>query len=169
MYHHLIMAALLAVSITACGNDSADEPENTMPEGTHQNACDLLGKEQVEMATGLVINNVALKDHGVFSTCNFETDRWEETIGLIYFSGLGTPPSAKSLAEQVRQDLERDGVDYANLEEDGSIGDAAVCYQTDNGNLFTVVAHRGGHRVIISAGSREAASTMARAALSSTK
>jgi len=169
MQHHLIMAALLAVSITACGNDSGDEPTDKIPEGPQRNACDLLGKDQVEMATGLVINNVVLKDHGVFSTCNFETDRWEDTIGLIYFPGLGTPLSAKSLAEQVRQDLERDGMDYANLEEDSSIGDAAVCYQTDDGKLFTIVAHRGGHRVIISAGSREAASTMARAALSSTK
>lgn len=169
MHRHLIMTTLLAISISACSNDAAEEPAKTTSAVTQSKACDLLGKELVEQATGLAINNVVLKDHGVFSTCNFETDRWEDTIGLIYFPGLGTPASATSLAEQIRQDLEKDQVPYSNLEEDSGIGDAAVCYQTDEGKLYTVVAHRGGHRVIISARSRAAASTMASAALSATK
>jgi len=163
------MTALLTISMTACSGDASEETANTAAAATQTNACDLLGKEQVEQATGLVINNVVLKDHGAFSTCNFETDRWEETIGLIYFQGLGTPDSATSLTEQLRSDLERDGVPYTNLLEDNRIGDAAASYQTDEGNLYTVVAQRGGHRVIISARSREAASAMASAALLATK
>jgi len=160
----LLNSILLVTVVTVFGTDASKASSTA-----DRNACDLLSKEQVEQATGLVINNVAFRDHGVFTTCSFETEDWQETIGLIYFPGLGTPANAASLAEQVKQDLEKDQVPYTNLEADSGIGDAAVFYQTDDGKLYTVVAHRGGHRVIISARTRAAASTMAGAALSSTK
>ena len=160
-----LLFVFLAASLAACSNDAPSGSGRVASAATQLSACDLLTKDQVEAASGLAINNVAARDHDVFSTCSFETDDWTKTIGLIYFPGLGSPASAEALAAQIEADLKRDEVDYAGLEPDTSIGDAAVHYQIDDGAMHIIVAHRGGHRVIINASTSEAAATLARQAL----
>jgi hypothetical protein len=166
MKRYLLVLFALA-GVASCGNDATSEavpPASAQAQGS---ACDLLTKEQVEAATGLAIINVSARDSGVFTTCSFETDDWTQTIGLIYFPGLGVPADAASLAAQVEADLQRDQVDYVGLAADDSIGDAAVRYATPDGSMYWVVAHRGGHRVIVNAGSVDAVTALARQALAS--
>jgi len=164
-----VSALFLAVSLAACGNDAPGTPGNVANAQAQKSACELLTSEQVQEASGIAIINVSAQDRGVFTSCSFETDDWTQTIGLIYFPGLGTPASAASLAEQVKADLERDEVEYSSLEPDESIGDAAVRYQAEDGSMHWVVAHRGGNRIIINATTAEAATTLARLALDATE
>ena len=141
----------------------------TAPVQAQPSACDLLTKEQVQQATGLTIINVVSRDRGAFTSCSFETDDWMRTIGLIYFPGLSLPSSAAALSEEVKADLERDEVEYAALETDESIGDAAVRYQVDDGLMHWVVAQRGNHRIIVNAGSDQSVTALARLAISATE
>lgn len=158
-----LLVLLVTTSLASCSNEAGNSSMATSTK-TQRSACDLLTKEQVREATGLSIIKVVPQDRGTFTSCSFETDDWMQTIGLIYFPGLGTPTSAAALAEEVKADLEGDKVDYSGLETDTSIGDAAVRYQMDDGAHY-VIAHRDGHRVIVNGSTGEVATTLARLAL----
>lgn len=164
-----LLALLASAALAACGDDAPGTSNFAASAQAQRSACDLLTKEQVQQATGLAIINVVSRDRGTFTSCSFETDDWMQTIGLIYYPGLGTPASATALADEVKADLERDEVEYSSLEPDESIGDAAVRYQVDDGAMHWVVAHRGDHRVIVSAGGSEAVTALARLALDATE
>lgn len=167
----VVIFCVVMVMAVSCQKGADDAPKGEVHEEkavkAARTACDLITRAEVEKATGITVNNVVLKDRSVFTSCSFEAENWEDTIGVIYYPGLKPAESSAALAADIKGDLERDQAPYGTPEPIEGIGDAAAYYVSHDGQLHTIVAQRGGDRVIIGAKSRAAVTEMVKAALAS--
>ncbi len=132
--------------------------------GDDKGACALLDPQEVSTAIGLPVMNVVERDRGSFTSCSFETDDWMQTAGLIHFPELGAT-TAEKLAAEIRADMDRDGVEYADFGIEAGFDVPAVYYRSPEGDRHTVVVQAGGNRLIISAGTRDAVFSLAQTAV----
>jgi len=133
------------------------------------NACDLVTKEVVEKYSGLKIINVRSKDRGAFTSCTYETDDWQISVGIIYFPGGKLGKNSDKLAEELQKEFERDGAPYKEPKPLADLGDAAVYYEAVDGGFHSIVVlSSSGNvtgRLVVSAPTHKAAFDIARAAL----
>lgn len=126
--------------------------------------CSLLEADTVAEAIGIPVVNVVERVGSRFGSCSFETDDWTQTFGLIFFPGLAAT-SEEALAAEIRTDLDRDGVEYAELTVEAGLGVPAVYYRSPEGDAHTVVLQAGGDRIILTGSNRAAVLSLAQSAL----
>ena len=134
------------------------------------NACDLVTKEVVEKSSGLRITNVTLKDRGVFTSCTYETDNWQVSVGLIYYPGVKADKDSAALAAELQKEFERDKAPYKKPEPLAGLGDAAAYYESLDGSYHAIVVlSSSGNvngRLVVSALTHTATLAVAKAVLS---
>jgi len=108
------------------------------------NACDLITKEMVKKSSGLIITNVTSKDRGVFTSCTYETDNWQVSVGLIYYPGGKADKDSAALSAELQNEFERDKAPYKKPEPLAGLGDAAAYYQSVDGDYHAIVVLSSG-------------------------
>lgn len=134
-----------------------------------RNACDLVTKEVVEKSSGLNITKATPKDRGVFTSCTYETDNWQVSVGLIYYPGGKADKDSAALAAELQKEFERDKAPYTKPEPLAGLGDAAAYYQSVDGDYHAIVVlSSGGNasgRLVVSAHTRTATLAVTKAVL----
>ncbi len=157
----LALAAILA----GCGaSEDAAVAVGSRDEAQAVTACGLLTPEEVAAVIGIPVTNAVEQSHGMFGNCRYETGNRQQTVGLMHFSGL-TPKSAAQLAEEVRADLEREGMPDQELQIEPGVGAPAVYYPAPDGGLHTLVIQSGEHKIILTAASHDTVTALAKRAV----
>ena len=133
------------------------------------NACDLVTKEAVEKASGLIITNVLSKDEGVFSSCTYETENWQVSVGLIYFPEIKSDMNSTMLSEELQKEFDSDKAPYTKPVPLADLGNAAAYYQSVDGDFHAIVilssSSKVNGRLIVTAPTHLAALSVAKLAL----
>jgi len=159
MSHKFTVVAIILLTLFAATQSLA---------GT-RNACDLITKEVVGKSSGLSITNVTAKDGGAFTSCTYETDNWQVSVGLIYYPGNKTDTDSAALAAELQMEFERDQAPYEKPEPLDGLGDAAAYYQSVDGSYHVIVVLNSGKkasgRLVISAHTRSAVLALTKAVI----
>ena len=180
MIRNFIMAVFLvpAFLLVSCSNEGQEKPVDKTTQNAAQpvavksaqqqrSACDFLTKEEVEKITKIPVLKVVSLDRGVFTSCSFETDNWENTTGVIFYPSLDPVANSAVLADVIRKDLERDQAPYKTPEPVEGIADAAAYYTDNDAFMHFMVAQNGRERIIVSAKSLSSVNELVKIALGS--
>jgi len=122
-------------------------------------ACDLITKEMVEQSSGLTITHVSARDRGAFTSCTFETNNWQVSVGIIYFPGGKIDKDSSALAAELQQEFQRDNAPYTVPEPLPGVGEAAAYYKSAEDDFHAIVMLNGtgkaAGRLIVSAHTRD--------------
>lgn len=165
----IFTSILLLLLLSSCGGEAQQtKPQaETASAGPQRGACDFLTKADVETITGIQVTNVTSRDRGTFVSCSYETEDWQNTMGVIYYPSLASVEDSAALADFLRQDLEKDQAPYKTPEPVEGLGDAAAYYVDEEGFMHFVAVQKGSQRIVVSAKSRDAAMKLAQKALQS--
>jgi len=119
-----------------------------IPMRADRSACSLLEADAIVKVLGRPVINVREQNRATFSSCSFETDDWQQTVGLIYFPNLA-PTTPEALAAEYRADLERDQVPYVDFAVQDGLGAPAVYYRSPEDDLHSLIIQPGSERVIL--------------------
>ena len=163
----ILTSILLLLLLCCCGGEAPqtgtqDEAE---PAVTQRGACDFLTKEDVETITGIQVTNVIARDRGGFTSCSYETEDWQNTMGVIYYPSLAVVEDSAALADFLRQDIEKDQAPYKTPEPVEGLADAAAYYADEDGYMHFIALQKGSERIVVSAKSKDAVMRLAQKAL----
>lgn len=180
MMRNVTVVVILTITLfsASCNSGEKENPVKNTPQDAAQpaavqsaqqqrSACDFLTKAEVEKITGIPVINMVSHDRGLFTSCSFETDNWENTTGVIFYPDLNPVANSAALAEGISKDLERDQAPYKTPIPVEGIADAAAYYTDNEEFMHFLVAQNGRKRIVVSAKSQAAVTELIKAALGS--